>query len=274
MIPLSRSWTTQPQSRPAVDKSVWPGSSQIVLPSLRFAAVIGGVETITGTNENAQFSVFSSLVGRVLVARPNSDTSPGEWYTWQTGNFNIGGNGSLLVVMAIAVGGFRARLDYGGFDWGLRIESLSTSVEGAYVDSPTTAGYTATLSSLPSVSAYQFRAIGVVKSDNTIKVFTGGRVAITSGGNGGIRRSAGSGLGVSANHDSYGALALAAATTAVLSDNAMLRLTDNPRAPWKIFAIRRSFPVSTGAVAAPTLTAAVAHNLGSTTVTPRVTFTR
>jgi hypothetical protein len=45
---------------------------------------------------------------------------------------------------------------------------------------------------------------------------------------------------------------------------------------WQLFAPRRIWiPVSVGAAAvAPTLTAAIAHNLGSTTVTPRVTFTR
>jgi hypothetical protein len=45
--------------------------------------------------------------------------------------------------------------------------------------------------------------------------------------------------------------------------------------PWQLFAPRRIWiPVSTGAAVAPTLTAAIAYNLGSTTVTPRVTFTR
>jgi len=47
------------------------------------------------------------------------------------------------------------------------------------------------------------------------------------------------------------------------------------RNPWHVFAPSRFWiPSQTAAAVAPTLTAAVAHNLGSTTVTPRVTFTR
>ena len=51
-----------------------------------------------------------------------------------------------------------------------------------------------------------------------------------------------------------------------------VRMFQNNR--WQVFASRHSgIPFGTAA-AAPTLTAAIAHNLGATVVTPRVTFTR
>jgi hypothetical protein len=55
------------------------------------------------------------------------------------------------------------------------------------------------------------------------------------------------------------------------SQQALNLLTANP---WQLFAPRRIWLPIPSAAVAPTLTAAIAHNLGSTVVTPRVTFTR
>jgi hypothetical protein len=69
-------------------------------------------------------------------------------------------------------------------------------------------------------------------------------------------------------------MAFAAIVEERVPDQILRRITLEQN-PWQLFVPRRGWiPIEPTAAAAPTLTAAVAHNLGSTTVTPRVTFTR
>ena len=271
---VRRPWTEQPQYRPEVNQDVWPGRSQIVLPSLGYAGVIGGVETLSGTDANAQFSKLHRP-GRVMGWRPNSSTNPGEFYLWSCGNFDVGPNASMLAILSSPNwgAGIESRLEYGGLDWGLALRMFSTQVNGRYVDNPTSASYTATLSGLPALANDEYRAVGLTKIGNIIKVFTGGQVASSFGANGGIRRSAGSSLGEQRlDVGSLSESTLMAITSQPLPDSVMLELTAHVDAPWQIFRRRIFVPVSAPS-GIPVLSGATVFDITSTSARPRVTIT-
>lgn len=231
VIHLPSQFNSQPQRRVPIDRNVWRGSSQAFLPSLGFGGVIGGSETVTLNNANAPFSTVSTE-GRPHIWRPNTTTQPGESYTWETGDFNVGANASIIVVGAIlSAPSFFCGVSYGGSSWGLWLGFSGTQAIAAYVDSPTSAAYTATISGL-SNSVGQYRSIGLTKSGNTVTVFFGGQKASASGGNGGVRRSAGSGMigqGTSVDgRQYYAAISMAAICSTALADAEMLSLLNSP----------------------------------------------
>ncbi len=267
-------WTSQPTNRPAINLSVWPGRSQVVLPSLGYKCVIGGDETLTGANANAPFSWVRSQ-GRVIAQRPNTSTQPGEFFTWNAGNFDVGSNASMVCIIAHTNFGedSRAAISYGGQSWGLYVgTSNSTTMLARYVDNPTSAEYgpDATITTLAS---QEFFAVGMTKLGNTVKLFYRGAVWSASGGNGGIRRSAGSGLHAGfGRNTTYTQCALAAVSSVVLPDAAMIELTRTVSSPWRIFAQRQIIiPYEGAAPSIPTLTAISASNISATGATLTIT---
>jgi len=274
---MSVIWTpgkryTQPQGRVEVDDSIWPGRHQIILPSMGVGGILGGVETFTATAPNQPFTLVRD-VGRVHTWRPNTSTQVGETADWNAGDFNIGPNGSMIAVAAYDSGSFWGGLNYGGSLWGLWLGFGLNSAVARYVDFPTTAAFTATVSVASTARIYH--PIGLVKSGTTVKVFFKGRTASATGGNGGVRRSAGSGLtGPSGSIDGrqfYSSIALGGVCTEALSDDAMFSLLENP---WQIFKPATSrvifLPVAAGA---PTLSAVSAQSITSSSIVPRVTVT-
>jgi hypothetical protein len=262
-------WTSQPQTRVQVNRAIWPGKSQVFLPSLQYAGVIGGVETLTADNPNAPFSIIRSK-GRVFGYRPNSSTSFGEAYKWITGDIDIGPDGSMIWFGEWTNTAYGTLLDYGGASWGLSLQVTTTTAVAQYVDNPTSAAYTATLSGVTIGVDYPF-AIGLTKKGNTIRVFFNKQSASTSSGNGGIRRSAGSGIGYNSG-SAFARTYLSAVTSTVLSDSAMFSVLDNP---WQLFApqTRRIWGPSAGAGGVPTLSAStyVPGSLTSTGWRPQIT---
>jgi len=255
----------QPGFRPAIDPSVLPGRSQVFLPSLGYNGVIYGGQVgsslVTLQNANAPFTQVKSG-GIAHVFRPNTGTISGESYKWQTPNFDIGSNGSMFwygYLDTIIGPGQESVLEYGGSSWGLLLECTGSQVKASYVDNPTSAAFTATLSA--SVAANVPIAVGLIKSGTTVTVVCRGSSASTSGGNGGIRRSAGSGFGYEYN-PGYAGTFLAGVTSEALSVSAMQALLD---APWSVFRAhsRRIFIPSAGGGA--TATGDLSQTLGAVT---------
>lgn len=232
---ILRAFDRQPAGRFEIDQRVLPGRSQVFLPSLGYSGVLyggsGGSPIVTLQNANAPFTQESVRGGRAHVYRPNTGTIAGESYKWQTPDFDIGANGSMFWYGYRDTDSFSVALEYGGANWGLTLENTGTQVKASYVDNPTTAAFTATLTQASSTS--EPIAIGLIKNGATVTVVCRGASASTSGGNGGIRRSAGSGFGVEYQiGQAYSAAFLAGVTSEALSVSAMQALLDNP---WSVF---------------------------------------
>lgn len=188
--------------------------------------------------------------------RLNTDTQTGESYGWFAGNFDVGSDASMIFVGS-RIEGFWAGIAYGGDNWGLWVGFDGTSAVGAYVDSPTSASYTATLSNAGADNGV-IRSVGLTKRGNVVKVFANRQSASATGGNGGIRRSAGSGLfGQSGSIDGravYASTVLSAVCGVALPDAAMFDLLDNP---WRIFRADpiRIYSLPSGALTINSITA-------------------
>ena len=232
---ILRAFDRQPAGRLEINTDVLPGRSQVFLPSLGYTGVLyggsGGSPIVTLQNANAPFTQAHVRGGRAHVYRPNTTTFAGESYKWQTPDFDIGANGSMFWYGYRDTDSFSVALEYGGANWGLTLENTGTQVKASYVDNPTTAAFTATLTQASSTS--EPIAIGLIKNGATVTVVCRGASASTSGGNGGIRRSAGSGFGVEYQiGQAYSAAFLAGVTSEALSVSAMQALLDNP---WSVF---------------------------------------
>lgn len=207
--------------------------------------------------------------------RPNSSTAPGEFYTWSAGDFNVGSDASVIALLSpTEINALECSVEYGGANWGLvlGINVNGTSAYAFYVDSPTTNEYGTTLSGLTASSLYP---VGLVKRGASVSVFCGGMKASSSGGNGGIRRSAGSGLGYqrARSISSYGSAALVAITSEALSDEQMFALLSNVQAPWQIFEPQRIVvPTYSAPAGVPDITGVVAENILATSAGYRVTL--
>jgi hypothetical protein len=237
-IILPDKWLIQPTRPVAINESVWPGRAQAFLPSLGYNGVIssgqGSGRIVTLQNANAPFTLRKN--GEVVHAyRPNTSTELGESFKWSAPDFDVGGDASMVFRGYCLLANYGAALSYGGDSWGLLIDiSDSGAVKAHYVDNPTTAAYTATLSGQAPAEGVPI-AVGLIKSGATITVVTQAGRASTTGGNGGIRRSAGSGLGVSYNDliwDSYCALMLGAVSSVAISIPQMQEIL---RQPYAIF---------------------------------------
>jgi hypothetical protein len=272
-LPSTR--VVQPQDFAPVNTTVWPGQSQVVIPSLK-GAVLGPGGALTLANANQPFSALTSS-GVSLGYRPNSSTAVGECYTWNTGSFpacaGSGADASMIFVgYGTSLAAYSAGIDFGGALWGLTLKMTSTSVVASYVDSPTTAQYNATISGLTLTSGTIY-TIGLTKRGNIVKAFFGSKVASASGGNGGIRSSAGAGFGYGYTANSlYAHMVLGAISSVPLSDAAMQSLLQNP---WQLFEDEQTY-IQLSSALYPTLTAAgfQSGSLTSTSFTPEVSFTR
>jgi hypothetical protein len=263
-------WTRQPQSLVGINKRLWPGRSQTLLPSLN-GYVLGTGTWTTFTNPNSPFQNIKRL-GRALGYRPNSSTSVGECFIWGSGNFDIGSNGSMIAIVDLNTTGYNSFAMYGGSNWGLLVglKSDGVSVVARYVDSPTTSSYESSIT-VPTIPINTPYVIGAVKSGASISVFYGGQKATTSGGNGGIRRTEGSGLGAEISNN-FGSVSLASVTESIIADVDMHYLVAHP---WEIFEplSRQIWVGPSAATGIPTLSAATAIDVTQTQATPQVALT-
>lgn len=236
---LPDKWHRQPTYPVAVNSSLWPGTSQVFLPSLGYSGVLlggggNGTQIVTLQNANAPFT--QRLNGEAVhIYRPNTSTITGESYKWQTPNFDVGPNASMLFYGYTLLDGYGAALEYGGTNWGLliNVDSLSNNLIASYVDNPTTAQFDATLSGA-GVDVGVPIAVGLIKNGNTVTVVTRAASASTTGGNGGIRRSAGSGFGMEyAILEGYCGLMLGAISSVPISVNQMREVLASPYAIFK-----------------------------------------
>ena len=270
LIQIARPWTSQPSGLPRI---ALPGRSQVILPTLRSVGAItmGAAGVITASNANSPYSKTGSQ-GVLHAYRPNPSTVSGETYFWNAPDFDVGSNASMFFFGVTYLRSYYTKLiEYGGINWGLVLRADSTtSVTAKYVDSPTTAAYIATLTSLPAIADGDPFAVGLTKAGSSISVYCAGRKATTTGGNGGIRRSAGSGLGYYDNADSsaYAGLYVAAITDAVLPDGQMYEILARP---WSIFGPRNTHVFFSATSGLPTLTALTASNITTSGATLTIT---
>lgn len=99
VILLPDKWRRQPSGPVAINEALWPGRAQAFLPSLGYNGVIsagaGSGRIVTLQNANAPFTLRKN--GKVVHAyRPNSSTDPGESFKWQTPDFDVGPNASMV----------------------------------------------------------------------------------------------------------------------------------------------------------------------------------
>ena len=270
-IIVRRPWARQPQRAVAIDHAVWPGRTMTMLPSLWRAGVIGEAGNFSAANANGAIFSNVGLAGLSLGYRVNSSTAPGECFTWTTGEYDAGPDTSAIAVLAQTDFSYPAQILYGGASaWGLMFAMGYSSAVAKYVDNPTSASYSTTMTGLSQIVG-RFYVIGAVKKGNTISLFFKGQKTSTTGGNGGLRRAAGSGFGNDIIDGSYGygKAALISMTSSVLSDGAMFRLLENP---WKIFAPRRIIIPTAIASTLPTLSAPSYTSITTVGATPRVNY--
>lgn len=235
VILLPDKWRRQPSGPVAINEALWPGRAQAFLPSLGYNGVIsagaGSGRIVTLQNANAPFTLRKN--GKVVHAyRPNSSTDPGESFKWQTPDFDVGPNASMVFYGYTLLDNYGVALEYGGSNWGLLLNiDTGSDVRGSYVDSPTTAQFDATISGAAPAVGVPI-TVGLIKSGNAVTVVTSSQQATTTGGNGGIRRSAGSGFGIEYNSSSYVGLMLGAVSSVPLSIGQMREILN---APYAIF---------------------------------------
>ena len=238
VILLPDKWRRQPSGPVAINEALWPGRAQAFLPSLGYNGVIsagaGSGRIVTLQNANAPFTLRKN--GKVVHAyRPNSSTDPGESFKWQTPDFDVGPNASMVFYGYTLLDNYGVALEYGGSNWGLLLNiDTGSDVRGSYVDSPTTAQFDATISGAAPAVGVPI-TVGLIKSGNAVTVVTSSQQATTTGGNGGIRRSAGSGFGIEytiASPSPYVGLMLGAVSSVPLSIGQMREILN---APYAIF---------------------------------------
>lgn len=238
VILLPDKWRRQPSGPVAINEALWPGRAQAFLPSLGYNGVIsagaGSGRIVTLQNANAPFTLRKN--GKVVHAyRPNSSTDPGESFKWQTPDFDVGPNASMVFYGYTLLDNYGVALEYGGSNWGLLLNiDTGSDVRGSYVDSPTTAQFDATISGAAPAVGVPI-TVGLIKSGNAVTVVTSSQQATTTGGNGGIRRSAGSGFGIEytiAYPSPYVGLMLGAVSSVPLSIGQMREILN---APYAIF---------------------------------------
>lgn len=162
-----------------------------------------------------------------------------------------------MIFVGARIDSLWAGIAYGGPSWGLWLGFDGSTVRAAYVDNPTTASYTATVTGSGAANG-EFFAVGLVKRGNTVKAITSRAVATTTGGNGGIRGSAGGGLyGQAAAVDGrtvYASTVLSAICSTPLADAHMQDLLANP---WQIFRADpiRIYSLPSGALTINSITA-------------------
>ncbi len=234
VILLPDKWRRQPSGPVAINEALWPGRAQAFLPSLGYNGVIsagaGSGRIVTLQNANAPFTLRKN--GKVVHAyRPNSSTAPGESFKWQTPDFDVGPNASMVFYGYTLLDNYGVALEYGGSNWGLLLNiDTGSDVRGSYVDSPTTAQFDATISGAAPAVGVPI-TVGLIKSGNAVTVVTSSQQATTTGGNGGIRRSAGSGFGSEYTiGSSYVGLMLGAVSSVPLSIGQMREILNAPYA--------------------------------------------
>lgn len=261
----------QPQGQVRIDRSAWPGTSQVVLPSL-VDPVLGepGVVTHLGLNGGNPRTLTNGGVG--FSSWPNVVSNPdGYSLRYQSSYAPLLTEATMLGIVTplsfdygitLAIGN-----DAAGGGWGLGFAVSSSQITGMYVDRPTTAGYSAILSA--SVPIAQPCVAAVRLRGNTVSVFYGGASASFTGGNGAIRASL---VGLASTNGSGSGIQtvlLHAMTDVALSDEHIYWLLENP---YRILVEGREIGFALDATSAvPTSISVAASNI--TTTGARITAT-
>jgi len=300
MIPIRRPWTTQPQTVAGVNwaNPATNGMFSCVLPATKMEIVRGTVldgDTTRTVGATHKGLALRSTAGKWCLG-PFSGGAFGSRgvYSYNTTPGSVSGNFSVLSV-CVRPSGER------DLDGNPAIYAMASTTQGAaltfpvqwisgntYVELEANSIELVFSSSLGAVievgdvfavlSAYTFGVGTAWYLCNLSRGFTAeGELSMTVTPYEGYADSSRNIIGIGNSSSTVATSRIDVLADArwrsLVSPNIARSLVRNP---WQLFAPRRIWiPVSVAAAAvAPTLTAAIAHNLGSTTVTPRVTFTR